>query len=84
MSDRDQRDFLAGVGEVAQSSGVVLAKVDAGGLGGQMLCGSAPKDTQTMCAFTDVAAYGVVVVPGRGADAVNVAQAVRTAVERRS
>jgi hypothetical protein len=84
MSDHDQRDFLAGVGEAAQASGVALAKVEAGGLGGQMVCGTAARGAQTMCAFTDVAAYGVIVVPGRGADAVNLAHAFRTAVELRS
>lgn len=83
MSDQDQKDYLAGVAESARTMGYTLSQVDAGQLGGQMTCGSAAKASQTLCAFTDVAAYGVLVVPGRGADALQTAGAFRTAVERR-
>lgn len=84
MSDQDQHDYLAGVTESAHAMGISLASVDAGRLGGRMVCGSRPNSTQTLCAFTDVAAYGVVVVPGTGSSGVSTAGAFRTAVERRS
>jgi hypothetical protein len=84
MSDKDQQDYLAGVAESVRVMGITLSPVDAGHLGGQMTCGSAAKANQTLCAFTDVAAYGVLVVPGKGTDAVQTAGAFRTAVERRS
>jgi hypothetical protein len=64
--------------------GISLSGVDAGHLGGHMICGSRPRSTQTLCAFTDVAAYGVVVVPGTGNSGVSTASAFRSAVERRS
>jgi hypothetical protein len=84
MSDQDQHDYLAEVTETAKTMGITLGGVDAGRLGGQMLCGSRPASTQTLCAFTDVAAYGVLVVPGTGSSGVSTAGAFRTAVERRS
>lgn len=84
MSDQDQTEYLAGVTQSAQSMGITLGRVDAGSLGGHMLCGAKPGSTQTLCAFTDVAAYGVVVVPGTGNTGVSTAGAFRTAVERRS
>lgn len=84
MSDKDQKDYLAAVAESVRPQGITLNPVDAGPLGGQMSCGSAAQGTQTVCAFTDVAAYGVLVVPGRGTEGLNTAGAFRTAVERRS
>jgi hypothetical protein len=84
MSDQDQQDYLTGASESAKAMGYTLTEVDPGQLGGQMVCGSRPKGAQTFCAFTDVAAYGVVVVPGQGRDGVNTAGAFRAAVERRS
>jgi hypothetical protein len=84
MSDQDQHDYLAGVTETARSMGITLAAVGPGHLGGHMVCGSRPQSTQTWCAFTDVAAYGVVVVPGSGSSGVSTAGAFRSAVERRS
>jgi hypothetical protein len=84
MSDQDQQDYLTGASDSAKAMGYTLTQVDPGRLGGQMVCGSRPKGSQTFCAFTDVAAYGVVVVPGQGRDGVNTAGAFRAAVERRS
>jgi hypothetical protein len=84
MSDRDQHDYIAAVTDAARSMGITLSAVNPGHLGGHMLCGSPVKGTQTLCAFTDLAAYGVVVVPGVGVDGVSTAGAFRTAVERRS
>lgn len=84
MTDKDQQDYLTGVEESARTMGIVLSPVDAGRLGGHMSCGSPAKTAQTLCAFTDVAAYGVLVVPGRGTDGLMTAGAFRTAVERRS
>ena len=84
MSDKDQQDYLTAVAESVRSQGVTLKPVDAGPLGGQMSCGSPAQGAQTVCAFTDVAAYGVLVVPGRGADGRTTAGAFRSAVERRS
>lgn len=83
MSDQDQDDYLAGVAQSVRSQGITLSPVDAGQLGGRMSCGSPVKGNQTLCAFTDVAAYGVLVVPGRGAEAFQTATAFRSAVERR-
>lgn len=84
MSDQDQNEYLTSVTDSARTMGITLGRVDAGRLGGHMLCGSKPGSTQTMCAFTDVAAYGVVVVPGTGSGGLTTAGAFRTAVERRS
>lgn len=84
MSDGDQHDYIAGVSDTARSMGISLNAVAPGQLGGHMLCGSPAKGGQTLCAFTDLAAYGVVVVPGVGADGVSTATAFRAAVERRS
>jgi hypothetical protein len=84
MSDRDQHAYLAAATDSARSMGIRLSPVEPGRLGGHVLCGSPAKGTQTLCAFTDLAAYGVVVVPGAGAEGVSTAGAFRAAVERRS
>lgn len=84
MTDQDQKDYLAGVAESVRSMGIALSPVDAGPLGGHMSCGSPAQGAQTVCAFTDVAAYGVLVVPGRGSDGLATAGVFRKAVERRS
>jgi hypothetical protein len=84
MTDQDQHEYMAAVTDTARSMGIALAPVDPGHLGGHMMCGSPAKGAQTLCAFTDLAAYGVLVVPAAGAQGASTAAAFRTAVERRS
>ncbi len=84
MTDAEQRDYLESVRSSAAHLGFTLTRSDAGSLGGQMWCAASTRRHQTFCAFTDVAAYGVVLAPGVGADGLSTAGTFRTAVERRS
>ncbi len=84
MPDSERRDYLTSTTQSAKALGFELTRVAAGPRGGQMWCGSSVKRGQTFCAFTDVAAYGAMIVPGDGADGQALALTFRSAVEARS
>jgi hypothetical protein len=84
MADKDQHDFVTAAAQTMRPLGVQLTPADTGTLGGHVQCGTVPRRDQTICVFTDVAAYGVVVVPGTGQTGLTTARAFRGAVEHRS
>jgi hypothetical protein len=83
MQDKDQQDFVSAATQSVRPLGVQLTSANAGGLGGRVACGTVPGRSETVCVFTDVAAYGVVVVPGTGKTGLTTATAFRVAVEHR-
>jgi hypothetical protein len=83
MTGSEQHDYLVGVQSSVKSLGFTLTPSRAGRLGGSVWCGANARKAETLCAFTDVAAYGVVVVPGTGTVGESMAEAFRSAVEHR-
>jgi hypothetical protein len=85
MSPGDQRAYLAaavrGARQVSPTA-LDFEDVDAGSLGGEVLCSSAP--AVTVCFFVDAGAYGSAVVVGTPDRATQLVPQVRAAVERRS